>query len=588
MAADARDATLAPIAANLVADAHTNVADTAERALITLALGASRECLGSTVLTPDDDLIPADVRSSLDLGVRGTTDALAAAVAHAAAGYPAHQRRGVIMAAMILLTPGLIARVRRGAAGEGERALASIVTRAEHPGHAALRSMLRWSKSPFARLRAIEWLNLDAMAAPATDRLTRATSYAEHALVLERAHLLLRPVRQRRAGLAVLAVKEGATDQPVPRAGLIPALPADARRMLPMLACALKSDAPTRRGVLEPLLADEDALVRHAAARRGPGPLVADLCFDADERVASSALLAWSTVGATGSTRASNSTIDAGRAAQCERLLRSGHARIRAAAAHEIETLPDPARDTIGGRLVLRRLASADRDAVIEELCAQVRAGGEAGVRAMQRLRRLGLVPHAQDVLVETIRRDQEARCVATATAALGEMRLAGAAGVITACVSHTDARVRANAIEAIGRLSRSPGTGRLLDLKPLRDDPHHRVRANALRAMLAGIEPAGGAASLSAMLGDERPMHRLAGVWVAQRTLTGPGRARAGERYPELVARVGELATSDPDVKVRRRAKACGVRLDADMRIAWKASVPWQTLLKAAQEQST
>ncbi|HRJ51094.1 MAG TPA: hypothetical protein PKU91_11190, partial [Phycisphaerales bacterium] len=110
MAADARDATLAPIAADLVADAHTNVADTAERALITLALGASRECLGSTVLTPDDDLIPADVRSSLDLGVRGTTDALAAAVAHAAAGYPAHQRRGVIMAAMILLTPGLMAR----------------------------------------------------------------------------------------------------------------------------------------------------------------------------------------------------------------------------------------------------------------------------------------------------------------------------------------------------------------------------------------------------------------------------------------------------------------------------------------------
>jgi len=586
MAGDARDAGLATIAGDLVADSSGDVAEVAERALVSLALAAAGESLGTEVLNPDGERIPADVRTCLDLGLAGPVDALAGAVANAARGYPVHHRRGVVLAALILLTPDLRARVRNGRGGDGERALVEIMTRAEHPAHAALRSMTRWSKSAFARLRAIEWLSLDAMAAPATDRLTRATSFAEHALVLERAHLLLRPARARRAGLVVVNLREGAMDLPVPRAGMIASLPTGARRMLPAFVFSIKSDAPARCEVLEPLLADPEPAVRHAAARRGPGQLIAELCLDQDVRVACSATLAWSTVGATGTTRWSHSSIDASRVMLCERLLRSGHAQVRAAAAQEIDSLPDPARDTIGGRLVLRRLASADREAVLEELRAQVRAGGEASVRAMQRLRRLGLTPFAQDVLIETIGRDSETRCVATATAALGEMRASSAAQAVASCVAHADQRVRANAVEAIGRLSRTPGVARLVDLKPLRDDPNHRVRANALRALLAGGEAAGDA--LGAMLADTRPMHRLAGVWVAQRTLAGSGRSRVGERWPELIARVGELAAGDPDIKVRRRARACGARLDADVRIAWKASVPWQNLARSTQEQST
>lgn len=92
---------------------------------------------------------------------------------------------------------------------------------------------------------------------------------------------------------------------------------------------------------------------------------------------------------------------------------------------------------------------------------------------------------------------------------------------------------------------------GAIMELK---DDPDHRVRANALRAGLSEPRLAVRAEwGLMKMLEDGRAMHRLAGVWLA-------GRARVeGE---ELVGTVREIAAGDPNPHVRARALAVTLRM--------------------------
>ena len=108
-----------------------------------------------------------------------------------------------------------------------------------------------------------------------------------------------------------------------------------------------------------------------------------------------------------------------------------------------------------------------------------------------------------------------------------------------------------------------------------LKSDDHHRVRANAVRASLLGAVAPDPGSDLTAMLTDARPMHRLAGVWLAGRTL--PARLRAGDPLPDLLARITEVSRFDEDPRVRARAVACSQRLGADLRLAWRATHPPQ-----------
>jgi hypothetical protein len=151
----------------------------------------------------------------------------------------------------------------------------------------------------------------------------------------------------------------------------------------------------------------------------------------------------------------------------------------------------------------------------------------------------------------------------ATAVAALSDCSGERSANVLARALHATDARVAANAVEAISRRARRSASmhkqiGGLIEFK---DAAAHRVRANAALALLrfaAGGErnERTGAGILDQMLADGRPPHRLAGLWLADRAVTGG--AIAPDMLVEPVARL----LDDADDDVRDRADRCRRRL--------------------------
>lgn len=506
---------------------------------------------------------------------------LEAHLARSATDFVNHRARGVIWCAVMVLEPATVA-----AGGP----LAQWLLDKEQPSLPALRGVIRWSAKPLARLRAWEWLRLDHLATAAADRLTRAQSPREHELVLERAHLVLHPRRAARlrqiggktpGGAALAASVRGGV---LPPPEMVEHLQLAARRNLPRLAHALHLGGEATRAALEPLLVDPEPLARHAAARQlGPRGL-GDYLFDADRRVARSAALSLSAVGVPDVRRKARAGLgDPVRL--FARLAASPHESLRAIAEQEMQRAAwdDPA--SVPGRIEARRRLHADRAGFLKDLHQRWADGTVARPRLVMLIRRLGLQAQFAGELEAVIREgleqlaaespahelDPVARAVATAIAAVGEGGASSAELLIDA--AHRGAgRVRANAVEAIGRLARqrsgAPDAAMLLEFK---EDAHHRVRASVLRAFLTGAATGPAHASalegLAGMLHDERPAHRTAGVWLADRTLLHAGRARAGERWPELASRIVDLARGDADPQVRRRAEAFALRLRHELK---------------------
>lgn len=509
---------------------------------------------------------------------------LEAQIARAVAAFPEHRARGVIWCALMLLDPPVAAR---------SGPLSAWLHDKDQPGLPALRGVLRWSAKPLARLRAWEWLHLDHLATAAADRLTRAQDLREHELILTRAHLARHPRRAARlraiggkapGGAALAASVRGGV---LPGPGSIEQLSAEARLGIPRLAAALHLGSEGARAALEPLLVDPEPVIRLATVRTlGPRGL-SDYVFDADARIACSAALSLSAVGIPDVRRKARAGLDEP-ARVFARLTHSPHEPLRLIAAQEVERAAwdDPA--SMPGRIEARRLLHADRAGFLRTL--RERWTSEPGPRAglVMLIRRLGLQGEFREPLETMIReglarleseartgdQDPLAREVATAVAAVGEAARPEAP-VLTDAARRGTGRVRANAVEALGRLARlaaPPGTPAPLEsVLEFKQDEHHRVRASVLRAILNGeqVGPARASAldGLAVMLHDERPAHRTAGIWLADRTLLHAGRARAGRRWPELASRIVELARSDDDPGVRKRAEAFALRLKHQLR---------------------
>jgi hypothetical protein len=125
------------------------------------------------------------------------------------------------------------------------------------------------------------------------------------------------------------------------------------------------------------------------------------------------------------------------------------------------------------------------------------------------------------------------------------------------------DQRVVANAIESVHTPIES--------LVEYKGDANHRVRSSALRRMLmtAGDRTVGdrsiaqGAADdLGAMLHDSRVLHRLAGVWAAQRVMEPKTRKVIGGVWRDLVMTLNEMTVHERDDAVRGRADQCVHRM--------------------------
>ncbi|MBY0112851.1 MAG: hypothetical protein K2Y21_08520 [Phycisphaerales bacterium] len=595
LAGVAGDVTLADAAVELLSDADESVASEAERALLTLALAAAdpESAALADHATPAEHAAAGRTRSAWAAGDGARVCEAIGAALHAIA---LHKRQRVLLAALLVVEP---LTLRNGGAA------AKWMQDRLQSGHSFLRGHLRRDVSPLSRLRAWQWIGRTAISGACADRLVVAKSIDEHEAVLGNWHLTLSPLRvsalDKRAPATVAgrgAVRTlGAL---VPAAEQVERLSVEARRGVAAVVEGLPANE--RDTACEALLNDSEPSVRWAASMACSSRMLGDFCLDTNATVARSALIRRSVAATPNVVRAPGAErLDQDRALM-RVLVRSPHADVRMMARQDLEQLCEATTVTAASRVALARALRADRPWVITRLAELIRSSERERSVAIQIARRLGLTGEIRPVLIETVRvllgaselAERSARDLATATSALADVPDQQATDLLGQATASIDQRVRANAVDAIVQRVR---TGAETDLGPvadklmeLKDDAWHRVRGSAVRGLevlaqvkslkpgMPGVGAGQVAEQLLRMLDDARPMHRLAGAWVAGRTLPGH-ELREIKLWPALVSRLRSLATVDPDPRVRSRARLAIGRTGEGL----APSVPSLTLVGAA-----
>ncbi len=507
-------------------------------------------------------------------------------VADLAERFDEHHQRDIMTIAMLVAEgPG---RAATGALGR-----ISMLMEEEHPATTGMRAALRRGTAPFMRSRAWRWLAAEAVRVAAIDRVSRATSAAEHEAVLRDGHLLLRPIRAKTLGFVKVRARGGAragggadpaAGEALPTLNHRRDLSPGARRWLIEFAAAVKTPEPMAAQLRGAGLTDPSPWVRWAHQRKATASERADYVFDADARVARSAALARSPAGGREWMRWPMKRSDQFRLRLTDRMTRSPDEQVRSIARGDARRMNPFLVHRAESRLAAREWLRADRAGFVAAIRARIENGTERervdSIR-LARLLKIGLT--FEPMLIEIAADDTSScRAAATAVAALGDLETPTARAGVDAALEASDVRVRANAVEACVR--HVPRLNDLADadsrvyssLIELKGDEHHRVRANALRGLIEGsgvgrggraLDPSG-IDGLAGMLGDERGMHRLAGLWLAERTLVADGRVRLGGSWDGLCRKVASIAVEDEDDAVRTRALRCAKRLLAEVKV--------------------
>lgn len=548
-AEDTADPGLAGVVCTLLGDEQQSVRLQADRAMLRLAMTLLTHVPGPVL---GESFAEVAARPVVRLNAEECVldlerVELCRRIADASWRFAEHRCRSPLIAALLILDrlPG----------GTLERSVASRIRRllneSGHPSHTPLRTVLRRTPSPLLRERALRWIVIDPVRAVCADRLASAESPEEHAITLSRSYLALRGARGGRLR-AVRPVGER-EHAPVPGARVFQDLPAPARRGLARFVQLIGVDDEARRAALEPTLADPDPLVRLTGAHAAHPADLSDYAFDPSEPVALSAATRWSTLGV--AAPAPGSPVWERRSRVCSLLLRSPHAGVRGLARAEADRL-DPFGAEPASRVAARRCFERDPAAFVR-LVREAIADPDRAMGVLMTLRVLRLAPRFEMDLVELAGGSADERVRATAIAALGAVDSEPARRIVRAALDAPDQRVRSNAVEAV------PGGDPVL--MEFKDDPGHRVRASAVRRVLAehGSRGEDAAESLARMLGDDRPEHRLSGAWAAERVLTPDRRGALGAAWRTVVRRVADAAERDADPRVRQRAARCVRRLE-------------------------
>lgn len=112
---------------------------------------------------------------------------------------------------------------------------------------------------------------------------------------------------------------------------------------------------------------------------------------------------------------------------------------------------------------------------------------------------------------------------------------------LLRTAVNDPDERVQANAIEVLDQLNTA---GRINLTRKKLESSNSRVRANAVKSLLR-VELRQAGAALLDMLDAPSAAHRLSALWVIERV-----------GLPAMLTLVNEMSSSDPDKRVRMRAK--------------------------------
>ena len=532
------EAVMLPLAVDLLSDADESVVRAAEAAVLAVA------------------------RAS------GESVEIEAELARAAAAYEHHRKRSIVELAIQRLPAGVASDVVR------ERSpLARWVCGTDSPASGAVRSVLRSSSDPETRKRAFDLLVVDGLVPAAADRLNRPAQPAEHVAVLSASHLVGNPRREK----ALRAIAPNRADERA--GGILPALNVavklnePARAGIPVLSGAMKLPAPARSAWTNAFINDASARVRWRAVRACARRDLGDFAFDSSEPVARAALLAWSSLG---------DGLDSSTSPEPLRMAglfaRSPHSSVRAVGEAERDRLAWDDPNHVAGRVLARMLTRRDRAVMVGDL--RQRLASAEPVRApsvAMLIRKLGLEREFASELAAmataAIRDRAAARAAATAVAVLERAPGETARAAIETAAHSEDPRVRANAADAISKRSITEETERerALDvLVELKRDAHHRVKASALRGIAAWATAEGlslkrtewsmVASGLIEMLERNEPEQRVAGLWLAQRTITPLWAMGEIEVLSQAVAR----SARDPDERVRRRGISCSAIIAA------------------------
>ncbi|MCA9289560.1 MAG: hypothetical protein KDA25_00430, partial [Phycisphaerales bacterium] len=444
----------------------------------------------------------------------GHEDPLDAAVADALARYPDHRQEPVVVAAA------------RMAVAPGPR-LAALLAETDHPAMFALRRAVGDTDDPTVRREFLRWLGRPVLAGQVARRLHDIVDAAPRAEVMSNAHLLRVPARRRMMRLVDRPIRcipplaQAVTDPEFVQCALpgwIRALGVSTAIRVRSLADLVALPAPLAR-----LLAIEEL-------RRETAPLASEVValamLDREPRIARLAAIATCFDGKPVKEdtllRAARST-DAPLAALARhRLARRSIGRFMAVR----DDLP-PAAAAAAGAFHLEH----DRSAFVDAMRAALDGGPASGRRrAVALARRLRIVP---DVALSLIRltRENDPRLVSAAVAAMADATDESSLRLVALALDHAEPRVAANAVEAwAARRPREYGR-----IEPKCDSRVHRVRANAIRAVIQ-TGAGDGETQLHRMLDDDDERHRVSGIWAA-----------SAARSVDMIAHLRFLVQRDP-----------------------------------------
>jgi len=488
--------------------------------------------------------------------------ALDRAIARAVDTYPKHRRPEALLSAAIL-------------SNQAGPALRALLDDESHPAQMALRGVLKHFDDDSIARSALEWLQLGRLGMQLQDRIAILAQTPHLRTMLSQVHLVHLPaVRNRLKRLNArypasvssrIAIEEFDPTEQQALAAWLTAIPMREPDRVARLGDGLCFAAPEARlAMLRGLMSMADEAADAA---------VESFCFDEHEAIARQAWLHLRR------RRSARDLQPLGR-----RLLHSPHAAVRHLAARHLEiddfetwwalwpmvSRPDPddlpaehdegreredrvpaaspgAEHRLAARRMLREDGRAFRDALRRKVTAEDRS---TRLKAIAAARELDLVAAVELELLTVAADDDDARVTSAVMTALGALGTKASREALLVGVRHADARVRANALEALDRRSDvEPDLWRhLLAEKAISNE--NRLRANAVRALRA-VDPPEAGRHLGAMLADHRPMHRISGLWVAERL-----------GAIECAREVATIARGDEHEPVRTRARRTAARL--------------------------
>lgn len=497
----------------LLADPDPEVVSTAERRLARVSIAASGLPNASFGCTPEQ------------------LDEAAGVLLDAAANFGVHRSRGTLSSAILCARALLGAGEFAHAVQDHTRPVRDWLDSLDEEALAAARVSLRSARCDFFACRAVQWLASERFSAAALHRLSTARSPGAFRASLSRWHLCLRPLRVAALSKGTsrgISKQRGRVVAPapwvLPTSAEVASLDAQQGRALAMQISPGGVAAGQASKIRADLATHPHEEVRLALTLRDPSPARESL-FDPSPRVARAAYLRWSAAGALHPAKAAMSSH---RTDELRRLANICHDDVRRAAQRELGLcVSGGILDT--GRFI-RRIQSADG---LEETRRLVVTTPDP-CEVLLAIKRSGKAAQFTEELCQVVHGSVNPRAVAIAVSAMGSLHGIQTRSAISAALSHSEPRVRANAVEAAGRRSARWNEAWPL-LISLREDPSHRVRANLIRVGLAaGFDQRRRLDELGALLASSSLYARAAGGWVAERLLS-----ISGVKEPKLAVTV-------------------------------------------------